>query len=322
MGFAVIHIEKGTAGKAAGLGRHIDRTKNVPNADPARSNLNYHVRDNGNGPCIVREPDTRSLQERIRDRIAEGYTGNTAVRKDAVTHLNIVLTGSHEDMKRIEMDGRLEQWTMENWKFVCDRYGARNVMEFAVHMDERTPHIHCVVVPITAQGRLSAKSVMGDRRSLSKLQEDYGRAMFSSFGLERGVKGSTATHDSVREFYGRVDRALHYDYEPAPLLPEELRTIPRLEVPPLFGREKWAEKQNKALGRLIETIRNKVYEYGQNVDYRAYKQLTGDVAKLEQEIRKKRQDISQLRGKLEQYEKLLNPEKFFKQRITDRGLER
>lgn len=37
MGFAVLHIEKGTAGKAGGLGNHIERTKNVPNADPKLS---------------------------------------------------------------------------------------------------------------------------------------------------------------------------------------------------------------------------------------------------------------------------------------------
>ena len=44
MGFAVLHIEKGTAGKAGGLGSHIDRTKNVPNADPALSEKNFYVR--------------------------------------------------------------------------------------------------------------------------------------------------------------------------------------------------------------------------------------------------------------------------------------
>lgn len=44
MGFAVLHIEKGTAGKASGLGSHIDRTKKVLNADPKLSekNMFYH----------------------------------------------------------------------------------------------------------------------------------------------------------------------------------------------------------------------------------------------------------------------------------------
>ncbi|MCS2772961.1 plasmid recombination protein (plasmid) [Bacteroides thetaiotaomicron] len=49
MGFAVLHIEKGTAGKAGGLGSHIDRTKKVLNADPKLSekNLFYHLGENG-----------------------------------------------------------------------------------------------------------------------------------------------------------------------------------------------------------------------------------------------------------------------------------
>lgn len=41
MGFAVLHIEKGTAGKAGGLGSHIDRTKKVLNADPKLSEKIY-----------------------------------------------------------------------------------------------------------------------------------------------------------------------------------------------------------------------------------------------------------------------------------------
>ena len=49
MGFAVLHIEKGTAGKAGGLGSHIDRTKKVLNADPKLSekNIFYHLGENG-----------------------------------------------------------------------------------------------------------------------------------------------------------------------------------------------------------------------------------------------------------------------------------
>ena len=101
MGFAVLHIEKGTAGKAGGLGSHIDRTKTVLNADPKLSgnNLFYHLSENGRIYVYDDFHNRRSLQDRINRRIQEGYKGKTAIRKDAVTHLNIVLTGSHEEMK-------------------------------------------------------------------------------------------------------------------------------------------------------------------------------------------------------------------------------
>lgn len=59
-------------------------------------------------------------------------------------------------------------------------------MDFTLHMDERTPHIHCVVVPLTVDGRLSAKEVMGDRRKLSELQDCYGKSCRTNSGF-RGV---------------------------------------------------------------------------------------------------------------------------------------
>ncbi|MCS3039789.1 MobV family relaxase [Bacteroides thetaiotaomicron] len=87
----------------------------------------------------------------------------------------------------------------ENYRFVSERFGGKKRCGLqSLHMDERTPHIHCVVVPLTRDGRLSAKEVMGDRRKLSELQDCYGKAMQNKFGLQRGIKGSTATHDSVR----------------------------------------------------------------------------------------------------------------------------
>ena len=41
--------------------------------------------------------------------------------------------------------------------------GEENITRFAVHLDEKTPHIHCVFVPITEDGRLSAGDWVGNR---------------------------------------------------------------------------------------------------------------------------------------------------------------
>ncbi len=84
-------------------------------------------------------------------------------------------------------------------------------------MDEKTPHLHATVVPIvtgerkrksregekkyrTHTGpRLSADDVMG-RAWLSIYQNTYAEAM-REFGLQRGVVGSTAKHQSNSEYY-------------------------------------------------------------------------------------------------------------------------
>ncbi|RYY20022.1 MAG: hypothetical protein EOP41_09360, partial [Sphingobacteriaceae bacterium] len=62
-----------------------------------------------------------------------------------------------------------------------------------LHLDEKTPHIHAIVVPLTADGRLSAKELMGNKKNLSLRQDRYGEAM-ASFGLIRGVRESKANH--------------------------------------------------------------------------------------------------------------------------------
>lgn len=310
MGFAVLHIEKGTTGKAGGLGNHIDRRKNVPNADPLLSEKNvfYHLGENGKVYVYDDFQNRRSLQERIDRRIAEGYKGKTAIRKDAVTHLNVVLTGSHEEMKAIgESPERLIQWMNENFRFVCERFGGRNVVDFTLHMDERTPHIHCVVVPLTKDGRLSAKEVMGDRRKLSELQDSYGKAMQAKFGLQRGIKGSTATHDTVREYYGRIEHRLSYPSQSLELYSDAKQ--PQINTPPLFGREKWAERQNKAISEAFTDLREYYRQEAGKQAEKVLKYFQGSNLQAEETADRLRKKNAQLKGLIKEQEKKLHPQR-------------
>jgi hypothetical protein len=117
------------------------------------------------------------------------------------------MTGSHKDMNRIADSKQLVEWANDNYKFSCERFGKDNIVEFSIHLDERTPHIHCVAVPLTSDGRLSAKEVMGNRDKMTDLQEQYGKAM-QKYDLNRGIKGSKATHDSVQEYYARLNQVV------------------------------------------------------------------------------------------------------------------
>lgn len=207
MGFAVLHITKGTKGSCKGLENHIDRKVKVPNADPNRKDLNFYIRANEETRRTERysEVDKPTLKERIENRITYGYKGNKAIRADAVKYINIVISGSHDEMLEIVKHGKITKWASDNYAFVAKNFGGyKNIVEFSVHMDERTPHIHCVLVPLTEDGRLSAKEIMGNSVKLSELQTAHGNAM-AMFNLERGVKGSTATHETVKEYYARID---------------------------------------------------------------------------------------------------------------------
>lgn len=322
MGFAVLHIEKGTAGKAGGLGSHIDRTKKVLNADPKLSEKNFYVRANFQKGTLyaVREKEITTLQERINKRIQEGYKGKTAIRKDAVTHLNIILSGSHEDMQRIaSSQNKLVNWALQNAKFIGDKFGYRNIVEFGVHLDERTPHIHCVVVPLTKDGRLSAKEMMGDKRKMSQLQEDYGKAMQENFGLQRGIKGSNATHDSVREYYARISQCIGASRNEAVMMPEVFIMPPQIETPPLIGREKWAERQNKAIYDAFMNGRDEILSKVQKRNTAEIRDANNLQMKLTEENQRLKKEKAQLNGIIKEQDKKLHPEKHIA-RTRNRGM--
>jgi hypothetical protein len=50
---------------------------------------------------------------------------------------------------------------------------------------------------------LSAKQIVGNKNDLQRLQDDYAKRM-EQHELSRGVKGSRATHDSIQEYYARI----------------------------------------------------------------------------------------------------------------------
>lgn len=201
MGFAVFHAEKMSA-SGAGLGNHIDRKEGhehtFQNADAERRHLNQAFAVTGH--CV------KPLHTAITDRIAEGYTGTTAIRKDAVRALSLVFTGTHEDMKAIEADReKMKEWLKANYQFVAQEFGKENVVRLVLHLDEKTPHLHAVVVPLR-EGKLTAKTILGNKKDMSQRQDRYAQAM-APFGLSRGVRGSKAIHNSEGWYLGQQQQA-------------------------------------------------------------------------------------------------------------------
>ena len=65
--------------------------------------------------------------------------------------------------------------------------GEKNIISAVVHLDEGTPHMHLVFCPINKDGKLSAKSILGNQKSLSEWQTRYYNYMHERWNeLERG----------------------------------------------------------------------------------------------------------------------------------------
>lgn len=188
MAYAILRIGKlKTFGNINAAGNHNLRLRECRNADPGRGHLNISLIDCG-----------QDLATAVKVRLAE--VGITKWRKDAVLASEVLLTASPEFFENGEA---LESWIAENRRWLCETFGA-NIVSAVVHMDETTPHIHCILVPIK-NGRLSHKNVFGAARTaLVEWQTLYASRM-AQFGLERGVSGSTAKHEKIRQFYTAVN---------------------------------------------------------------------------------------------------------------------
>ena len=134
--------------------------------------------------------------------------------------------GTHEDMKRIEEEGRLDEWCADNLKYFADTFGKENIVAAHLHRDEETPHIHVTLVPIvkgerkrrkreeqtkkryrkkpTDTVRLCADDIM-TRLKLKSYQDTYAVAM-AKYGLQRGIDGSKARHKSTQQYYRDIQK--------------------------------------------------------------------------------------------------------------------
>lgn len=104
------------------------------------------------------------------------------------------------------------KWADTCMEFVYNDLGytKEQVLHSVVHLDEKTPHIHCVVVPLvkkldkrtnTERFTISKNQYIKDNIHLSELQDVYNlRLREAGFELERGIKGSDRKHIKIKEF--------------------------------------------------------------------------------------------------------------------------
>jgi hypothetical protein len=202
MAFCTIGVSKQKGGSGGSSGRHNDRKRETPNADPERTPLNR-----------VLIGDDRNAWERVREIIDE-HDGKP--RHDSVEAVELLLSASHEYF--VGRDGeidpeRLERWVEQATQFLRDRRNCGICAKAVLHLDERTPHIHAHMVPITDKGRLSATHFLDGRAKVKELHTRQAEYM-KELGLERGREGSRATHQRVKQFYASVEREPELKIEP------------------------------------------------------------------------------------------------------------
>lgn len=148
------------------------------------------------------------------------------ITPDQVRAIRIVLSGTHEDMMKIQDEGRLDEWCDDNLQWLHYTFGKENTVSAVLHMGEHTPHIHATVVPIVTGERRKAKKKQTEgkrsyckkantvrlcaddvltREKLVTYHDSYAKAM-EKYDLQRGVRGSEARHTTTAQYYRDLKR--------------------------------------------------------------------------------------------------------------------
>ena len=133
----------------------------------------------------------------------------------------LLFTASKEFFKDMDKDD-IKKWADTCMEFVYQDLGYKKeqVLHATVHMDEKTPHIHCVVVPLvkkldkrtnTERYTISKKQYIKDKIHLSELQDKYHKRLTEKgYDLERGIKGSDNKHIKIKE-YKQITKKVNHE---------------------------------------------------------------------------------------------------------------
>jgi hypothetical protein len=211
-------------GSIGGAGTHNARQRETPNADPSLtpSNLYFIGEATDHLPSIVREK-----------------IGEQTIRKNAVLAFEVVMSASPQYFRpnAPEQGGqwdqeRLNQWAIASMDWLYRKWGDR-IISAVLHLDEQTPHIQALIVPLDDQGKLNCRALLGgSRQTLRDLQTSYARGV-QHLGIQRGIEGSKAKHRDIQSYYRHANSA----FEPLPEVtaqpPAALRPAP--EAPGIFA---------------------------------------------------------------------------------------
>ena len=173
---AILRFAKHKAGPAGALEAHHERTKEQyasnPDIDTSRSRDNFHI-------IQPAQKYRREIDSRIK-------AAGCRTRKDSTIFVDTLITASPEFFTG-RSKKEVQAYFTEAVTFMEKKIGRGNIFSAMVHMDEKTPHLHLCFTPITEDGRLSAKEILGNRAQLSQWQDEFHAHMQKAFPvLKRG----------------------------------------------------------------------------------------------------------------------------------------
>lgn len=192
MSHSIIRVQKMKATALKGIQFHNQREKESqtnPDIRTEDAHLNYD---------LIHGDRKLDYKKEIQQVISENVKSEKKVRKDAVLLSEFLITSDSSFFENLAPDEQRRYFETAK-DFIADKYGEHNIIYATVHNDEKTPHMHVGLVPVTDDGRLSAKDVFGNRLQFVKLQDDFNAHVKAhGFDLERGVSSNRKHLDMAK----------------------------------------------------------------------------------------------------------------------------
>ena len=166
---------------------HDERTKEEyasnPDIDRSRSKYNFHIV----------EPQgkyRKSVEQQIRE-------SGCRTRTDSVRMVEALITASPGFFKG-KKKAEIREYFEFALQFIEKHQSKKTIISAVVHMDEKTPHMHLCFVPLTEDGRLCAKEIIGNKKKLTWWQDEFWKHMVKRYpDLERGESASLTGRDHI-----------------------------------------------------------------------------------------------------------------------------
>ena len=296
--------------------KNLDSTNNY---DKTRMKLNFEIGLDGKmHPLGYQE---KSLEVSLKERLTE--LGWKPFKPDSKIQPNccakFIFGGNHDrtlemafgtqtvnldkgaDNSHLQRCPEIEQWAKDVYDWCTKRYGQKNIIGFQVHLDESSPHIHALIVPVGVRPKSGRECVMWSEK-FGKNRFEYGqilKEMHTSLYDEVGSKYGLERGDSID---GRNVQHLHKrDY-----------------IRKLSKEAKQAEKAVKGLQTMVRKLETQIYNYQTQLEEIDRSLASGQIALREYESRKSEilKQISEYQSKLENKADKLHSKELELEQIT------
>lgn len=295
MSYAIIRNEKYTKDKLIQISPHNERLKKLysnKNIDKDKTSQNYHIK----------KPKENNYLKEFK-RLKEQNNLKGQIHKNSIYVCEMIVTSDNKFFETIGKE-EMKRYFYESYKFIASyKYlGEENIISAVVHLDEKTPHMHLVFIPVVNSTdkdknkirKISNSEFWKEKNSYTILQNKFYEYIKSrNFNLERGKSKENNKHISTDDlkrltnFYNtkKLENSLLKEQssnlkynninEFSKIEDFSMKSVEEKLLKPIINKNKILIEENNNLKIEISKSKN-VIEY--------YKQLENEKIELEHKI--------------------------------------